>query len=112
MVVPPITVEQAVQQFLDNSTKPAPNIPQQSQPTRTFGEEVMRPMGGSSGGTVTAQQTLILSQASRPQTFIPFTSDSSAMGGSGNSTSARKPSKHRKAATAYSSAPQGLSSKK
>lgn len=111
MVVPPITVEQAVQQFLDTANKPTPNLPQQQQqPARTFGEEVMRHM--HTGGTTAAQQTLVLSQATRPQTFIPLTSDGATMGGANSSTTTRKPNKHKKATAAYSSAPQGLTNKK
>ncbi|UTW57616.1 hypothetical protein KFE96_12295 [Kordiimonas sp. SCSIO 12603] len=72
----------------------------------------MRHMSGGSSGSVTAQQNFIISQSSRPQSFIPFTGDGSAMGTSGSSTPARKPNKHKKATAAYSSAPQGFTSKK
>lgn len=110
MVIPPIAAEQAIRQLLEapNKTTSIPT-PHPASHSKTFGDEMMRHMQPS---ITTAQQNLILQQGTRPQTFLPLTQEGGNLLGAANSTSNRKQTKHKKASTAYNSAPHSFIGKK
>ncbi len=108
MVIPPITVEQLARQILSqNNIKPLPSLPQ-NQSSNSFGAELAKQMGGS---FTSGQQTIIVSQMNRQQTFVPLMNEASAPASMG-ATSNRKSGKNKKPNTPSSSGLRGYSPKR